>query len=81
MTFIGLGPPYQAFSQSLACNHNPSDIGRLVDLWPMPRFKDMNRSIAGLRSHVLGDDDMKIGVDTAFSLGEPFPCLRLTLRQ
>ena len=26
----------------------------------MPRFKDMNRSIPGLRSHVLGDGDMKI---------------------
>jgi hypothetical protein len=41
---------------------NPSDISRLVDLGPMPRFKDMKRSIPGLRSHVLGDGDMKIGV-------------------
>jgi hypothetical protein len=28
----------------------------------MPRIKDMNRSIPGLGSHVLGDGDMKIGV-------------------
>jgi hypothetical protein len=52
----------QAFSQSLGRKHNPSDISRLVDLGPMPRFKDMKRSIPGLRSHVLGDGDMKIGV-------------------
>ena len=55
-------PTCQAFSQSLARKHNPSDISRLVDLGPMPRFKDMKRSIPGLRSHVLGDGDMKIGV-------------------
>jgi hypothetical protein len=35
------------------------DISRLVDLGPMPRFKNMNRGIPGLRSHVLGDGDMK----------------------
>ena len=55
-------PTCQAFSQSLARKHNPSDISRLIDLGPMPRFKDMKRSIPGLRSHVLGDGDMKIGV-------------------
>ena len=55
-------PTCQAFSQSLARKHNPSDISGLVDLGPMPRFKDMNHSIPGLGSHVLGDGDMKIGV-------------------
>ena len=61
-TSANANPTCQAFSQSLACKHNPSDTSRLVDLWPMPRFKDMNRSIPGLRSHVLSDGDMKIGV-------------------
>jgi hypothetical protein len=32
----------------------------------MPRFKDMNRSIPGLRSHVLGDGDMKISLTRHF---------------
>jgi hypothetical protein len=63
---IGIGPIADAialvFPQSLARKHNPSDIGRLVDLGPMPRLKDMKRSIPGLRSHVLGDGDMKIAV-------------------
>jgi hypothetical protein len=49
------------FSQSLARKHDPSDVSRLVDLRPMPRFKDMNRGIPGLGSYVLGDGDMKIG--------------------
>src|SRR6516162_10916459 len=48
--------------QSPTRKYNPSHISRLVDLGPMPRFKDMNRSIPGLGSHVLGDGDMKIGV-------------------
>ena len=48
--------------QSLARKYNPSDISGLVDLGPMPRFKNMNHSILGLGSHVLGDGDMKIGV-------------------
>ena len=48
--------------QLLARKYNPSDISGLVDLGPMPRFKDMNHSIPGLGSHVLGDGDVKIGV-------------------
>ena len=55
-------PICQTFSQSLAREHDPSDVSRLVDLGPMPRFKDMNRANLGLGSHVLGDGDMKIGV-------------------
>jgi len=48
--------------QSLSRKHNPCDVSRLIDLGPMPRFKDMNHSIPGLGSHVLGDGDVKIGV-------------------
>jgi hypothetical protein len=55
-------PTCQASSLSLVSKHNPSDIGGLVDLGPMSRFKHMNRSIPCLGSHVLGDSDMKIGV-------------------
>jgi hypothetical protein len=53
---------FGSFSQSLARKHDPSDLSRLVDLGPMSSFKDMNRGIPGLGSHVLGDGDMKIGV-------------------
>jgi hypothetical protein len=42
--------------------HDPSYVSRLVDLGPMPRFKDMNSGIPGLGSDVLGDGHMKIGV-------------------
>jgi hypothetical protein len=42
--------------------HDPSYVSRLVDLGPMPCFKDMNNGIPGLGSHVLGDANMKIGV-------------------
>ena len=42
--------------------HDPSYVSRLVDLGPMPCFKDMNSGIPGLGSHVLGDANMKIGV-------------------
>jgi hypothetical protein len=41
---------FGSFSQSLARKHDPSDVGRLVDLGPMLRFKDMNRDIPGLGS-------------------------------
>ena len=42
--------------------HDPSYVSRLVDLGPMPCFKDMNSGIPGLGSDVLGDANMKIGV-------------------
>jgi hypothetical protein len=41
---------FGSFSQSLARKHDPSDVGRLVGLGPMLRFKDMNRGIPGLGS-------------------------------
>ena len=36
--------------QSLTRKYNPSHISGLVDLGPMPGFKDMNHSIPGLGS-------------------------------
>ena len=46
----------------MAREHDPCDAGRLINLWPMPCIKDMKRSVAGLRSYVFGDGDVKVGV-------------------
>ena len=42
--------------------HYASDLGRLVDLRPVPRVKRVNGGVPGLRFEVLGYADMKIRV-------------------
>jgi hypothetical protein len=49
-------------SRPLVREHDVSDLGRLVDLRPVPRVKRVKGGVPGLGFEVLGDADMKIGV-------------------
>jgi hypothetical protein len=49
-------------SRPLVREHDASDLGRLVDLRPVPRVKRVKGGVPGLGFEVLGDADMKIGV-------------------